>query len=347
MSSEGQQRNMPYKPSHHNVIHSPDPITGMSVTPLDDHGLAYPRNYLDTKMPGGDDDFGDGVSSMNTSNRGDNDEIKIFGISPSKGSSETDHSSPTVSEDLEIIQDHESKRCIPLWIRRAPYWLRIIFAGSLALLIGAAVLVGLGVGLSNDESSGVSQNVRSSTSQNTPTTELEFWGQPTMDTSTSDPIDWSQSIPETPPSSPQAKAPTAAPTGSQTNSPTKTHDPEVFTFYVTGGRYSDDEKALVPERLENLPKNMGTSFLLHIGDWNSPSGGCEEQMYQDANTLFSTSSVPVYMVPGDNEYNGKLNTPQRSLVDETLLNSHATQSSSVTQTVTIRILLSHTGENTS
>jgi hypothetical protein len=312
MSSEGQQSNMPYKPSHHNVIHRPDPITGISITPLDGHGLAYPSNYLDTKMPGGDDDYdyGDGVSSMNTSHRGDHDEIKIVGISPSNGSSATDHSSPANSEDLEIIQDHNSTRCIPLWIRRAPYWLRIIFAGSLALLIGAAVFVGLGVGLSDQESIDMSQNVRSPTSQNTPTTELEFWGNPNMDTSTSDPIDWSQSIPETPSSFPQAKPPTAAPIVSQTNLPTEIQDPEVFTFYVTGGRYSDEEKALVPERLENLPKNQGTSFLLHIGDWNSPSGGCEEQMYQDANTLFSASSVPVYMVPGDNEYNGKLNTPK-------------------------------------
>jgi hypothetical protein len=305
MSSEGQQSNMPYKPSHNNVIHKPDSITGISIAPLDGHSLVYPSNYLDTKMPGGgdddDDDYGDGVSSMNTSHRGDHDEIKIVGISPSKGSSETDHSSPAVSEDLEIFQDHKPTRCIPLWIRRAPYWLRIIFVGSLALLIAAVVLIGLGVGLSDQESSGMSQSVRSPTSQNTPTTELEFWGNP---------IDWSQSIPETPTSIPQAKPPTVAPIVSQTNSSTETQDPEVFTFYVTGGRYSDDEKALVPERLENLPKNKGTSFLLHIGDWNSPSGGCEEQMYQDVNTLFSTSSVPVFMVPGDNEYNGKLKAPQ-------------------------------------
>jgi hypothetical protein len=301
MSSEGQQSNMhnAYKPSHHNRIHSPDPITGISNTPLDGHNLNLPNNYSVTKIPVGDDDY-DGVSSMNTSHHGDHDKIKIVGISPTNDASSTDHSTPTVSEDLEIIQDHKSKRCIPLWIRRAPYWLRIMCIGSFAFLIGAAVIVGLGVGLSKDESSDVPQNVRSPTSQNNPTT----------DTLTSDAIDWSQSIPEPPPSPPPTNAPTVA-LGLQTNySPPETQNPEVFTFYVTGGRYSDDERALVPDRLENLPKNKGTSFLLHIGDWNSPSQGCGEQMYQDASTLFSTSSVPVYMVPGDNEYNGKLNATQ-------------------------------------
>lgn len=331
MSSEGLQSDTRtnYKPSHHNVIHSPDPITGISGTPLDGRSLDLPSNYLlDTKMPGGDDDYGDGVSSMNTSNhRGEHEinEIKIVGLSPTHDASITDHSSPVASEDLEIIQNHKSTRCIPLWIRRAPYWLRLIFICSLALLVAAAVFVGLGVGLSNKESSDVSQNVRSPTSQNNPTADLEFWGKPATDTLTSDPIDWSQSIPETPPSLPPTKAPTAATIVLQTNSPTETQDPEVFTFifYVAGGRLSDDERALVPERLKKLPKNMGASFLLHIGDWNSPSRGCEEQSYQDVNTLFSTSSVPVYMVPGDNEYNGKLNKSQRCLVDDTLLNSHA------------------------
>jgi hypothetical protein len=326
MSSEGegQQSNVrnAYKPSHHNVIHTPDPTTGISSTPLDGRSLVLP--------PVGDDDYGDGVSSMNTSHRGYPDEIKILGISPTNSASVTDNSSPANSEDLEIIQDHKSRRCIPLWIRRAPYWLRIMFVGSFALLVAAAVFVGLGVGLSKDESSDAPQNVRSPTSQNGLATELEFWGKPTTDTSTSDPIDWSQSIPETPPSLSPTKAPTVVPVVlqttslsptkaptvaqavSQTNSPTETQNLEVFTFYVTGGRYSYDDRALVPERLVNLPKNNGTSFLLHIGDWNSPSAGCTEEMYQEFNTLFSTSSVPVFMVPGDNEYNGKLNTSQIS-----------------------------------
>jgi hypothetical protein len=283
------------KPSNRNVLYSADPFTGSSVV---------------IKMPGGDG-YGDEVSSMNTSHRGDPEinEIKIVGRNPNSEYSVTDHSSPATSENLEIVQDHKSRRClslwrcicIPRWIRRAPYWLRVTFIGSLALLIAAAVLLGLGVGLSDQDSSKASQNVQSPTSQNNPTS--DFWG--TVDTSTSGP--------ETP-SLPQTEVPTVATfpvlQTNQTDPLTDTQDPEVFTFYVAGGRYSDDERALVPERLENLPNNMGTSFLLHIGDWNSPSGGCEEQSYQDANTLFSTSPVPVYMVPGDNEYNGKLNKPQ-------------------------------------
>jgi hypothetical protein len=364
-----------YKSSNSDVLYSPDPITGSSGISLDGQSLVLPdeSDYADTKMPV-TDDYGDEVSSFNTSLRGDQEieEIKMVGMRPTSDDSLTDHSSPSASEDLEIIQDHKSTSCLPLWIRGAPYWLRSIFIGSLALFIGAAVLVGLGVGLSKRESSSavVSQNNPTTefwwdptmdTSTSGPTT--DFLGDPTMDTSTSGPFEMSESMPETPPILPRTKVPTVAPTGvpsrepsdfpvsqtevptvaptgipsrepsafpvSQTKDPTgvpsrepsafpvlqtnpltETQDLEVFTFYVTGGRYSDDERAVVPDRLENLPNNMGTSFLLHIGDWNSPSGGCEEQSYQDANTLFRTSSVPVYFLPGDNEYNGTLNKPQ-------------------------------------
>lgn len=44
--------------------------------------------------------------------------------------------------------------------------------------------------------------------------------------------------------------------------------------------------------------------MIHLGDWNSPfATQCSEQSYQDVDALFSTSSVPVYFIPGDNEYN--------------------------------------------
>jgi hypothetical protein len=82
------------------------------------------------------------------------------------------------------------------------------------------------------------------------------------------------------------------------------HRTENFIFYVIGGRYLT-KKSFVPQRLES----QRIRELVSTAHWrlNSPSGGCEEQMYQDANTLFHPLQYHVYIVPGDNEYNGKLN----------------------------------------
>jgi hypothetical protein len=310
-TTEGLHGNMRivYEPSNGHLLYSPDPITGSSGISLDGESVVLPddNDYANIEMPAGSDIYGDDVSSMNTSHRGgqETNEIKNVGTNPTFDDGVTAHSSPANSEDLPSVEDRESKRCIPLWIRRAPYWLRVVFIGGLALLVAAAVLVGLGVGLSKQESNNASKNVQSPISFAAPTSPPTLAPSPLVPVSQKNPTE----VPTVAPTGIPSREPSAVPL-LQTNTPTETQDPEVFTFYVTGGRYSDDEIALVPERLENLPKNMGASFLLHLGDWNSPSEGCEEQSYQDANALFSTSSVPVYFVPGDNEYNGKLNKPQ-------------------------------------
>ena len=47
--------------------------------------------------------------------------------------------------------------------------------------------------------------------------------------------------------------------------------------------------------------------MFHLGDWNSPfATSCNEASFQVVDELFQNSPVPVYFVPGDNEYNGTL-----------------------------------------
>lgn len=84
------------------------------------------------------------------------------------------------------------------------------------------------------------------------------------------------------------------------------YDPFVTTFFVTGGRFTNEALEQVPEQLRTLPVRGGTSFLVHLGDWNSPyATKCDRQSYKDVDDLFSNSSIPVYFVPGDNDFNGK------------------------------------------
>mmetsp|Transcript_4098 Transcript_4098/g.6852 ORF Transcript_4098/g.6852 Transcript_4098/m.6852 type:complete len:226 (-) Transcript_4098:112-789(-) len=51
--------------------------------------------------------------------------------------------------------------------------------------------------------------------------------------------------------------------------------------------------------------------MVHLGDWNSPfSTECDEESYQQVSLLYEASAVPVYFIPGDNEYNDCPNIDQ-------------------------------------
>jgi hypothetical protein len=120
-------------------------------------------------------------------------------------------------------------------------------------------------------------------------------------------------------------------TNSTTNGTTSTIDWSALlrtSFGVTAGRYPDELAAIVPDLLPNFTstRTINTAyvpgqttaeggemadveswpqFLLHLGDWNSPAyTNCGEAAYEGIAEMFSTSTVPVYFVPGDNEYNG-------------------------------------------
>lgn len=95
------------------------------------------------------------------------------------------------------------------------------------------------------------------------------------------------------------------------NQDSEPYDEFVTTFFVTGGRFTNDALAQIPNQLRTLPVRGGTSFLVHLGDWNSPyATRCDEQSYQDVQALFSNSSIPVYFIPGDNDFNDCPNPEQ-------------------------------------
>jgi len=75
-------------------------------------------------------------------------------------------------------------------------------------------------------------------------------------------------------------------------------------FFVAGGLFAGETLRRLPDELSNLPNIDGNTVLFHLGDWNAPSQTeCQESAYSDIATLFSNSSLPVYFIVGDNEFN--------------------------------------------
>ena len=95
---------------------------------------------------------------------------------------------------------------------------------------------------------------------------------------------------------------TAIPTVVPTVSPTLS----TVNFFVMGGRFDGEEDvSALTDGLQSLPVMDDNTVLFHLGDWNSPyATSCEEDSFITNVGIYNQSSVPVYFVPGDNEYNG-------------------------------------------
>ena len=240
----------------------------------------------------------------------------------------------------------EKRRCVPLWLIRAPYWLKLAIVVATALLTAAIVFVGVSTWwvVSNDDSGDHPQKVHIYDDPKLPPSAYDYYqpeDPPISAPVVSPPVDEdATAAPVTPTNRPQrtqrptpsptispTKAPVAeteapvavtntlsptkatlAPTSSPTSSPSsaQTSAPTqgTFTFYVTAGRFIDDALEALPEQLPTLPTDDPNSMLVHLGDWNSPAAtSCVEQTYMQIDDIYRTSSLPVYFVVGDNEYN--------------------------------------------
>jgi hypothetical protein len=250
-----------------------------------------------------------------------------------------DYKPPAPENDKEIDDDC-TQYCCPVWIRRAPSWLKYVLVASVLIILGSMTLLGLGIWglMSNDENKSYDgsdedfdryrattmlpthappTNVAPSvvlTPTLTPTLEPtqpvkdQPTTQPSKETKTRKP---KQSDPTTAPVV-NTVEPTEEPTAFPTSSPTFTPAMPVnsTSFVVTGGRYGADTRQDLAQLLSSMPTDgKKTNFVLfHLGDWNSPSTtNCAEYAYTDTASDFSDSSMPVYFVVGDNEYNGTLN----------------------------------------
>mmetsp|Transcript_3495 Transcript_3495/g.7938 ORF Transcript_3495/g.7938 Transcript_3495/m.7938 type:complete len:451 (+) Transcript_3495:58-1410(+) len=112
----------------------------------------------------------------------------------------------------------------------------------------------------------------------------------------------SSSIPSDMPSDMPSLTPSSAPT----MNPTGTYKDKVETiFYAIGDvPYNDLEKVQLRDRMINLPQDG--EFLVHLGDIRSGkkrTEPCRLEQYQQVRDLLLQSKIPVFIIPGDNEWN--------------------------------------------
>lgn len=84
---------------------------------------------------------------------------------------------------------------------------------------------------------------------------------------------------------------------------TQSREPETpVTFYVMGDvPYKPAEDVLLPEQITKLPDDA--EFVVHVGDIKAGSTPCHEGVYQKVAGMLAKSNVPVFIIPGDNEWN--------------------------------------------
>jgi hypothetical protein len=80
----------------------------------------------------------------------------------------------------------------------------------------------------------------------------------------------------------------------------------LVTFYAMGDvPYAPGEDVLLPQQVAKLPKDG--EFVIHVGDIKSGKTACDEAVYQKVSGILGKSVPPVFIIPGDNEWNDCMN----------------------------------------
>ena len=83
--------------------------------------------------------------------------------------------------------------------------------------------------------------------------------------------------------------------------PTKNVQNQI-TFYAMGDvPYTPEEDIQLPGQIAQLPSNAG--FVVHLGDIKGGAAPCHEEIYFKVARMLSKATSPVFIIPGDNEWN--------------------------------------------
>ena len=76
----------------------------------------------------------------------------------------------------------------------------------------------------------------------------------------------------------------------------------LVTFYAMGDvPYAPAEDLKLPQQITDLPTDA--EFVIHVGDIKRGAAPCDENVYQKVSGMLSKSKSPVFIIPGDNEWN--------------------------------------------
>ena len=76
----------------------------------------------------------------------------------------------------------------------------------------------------------------------------------------------------------------------------------LVSFCVMGDvPYEKYEDVLLPLQIEALPRDI--PFVVHVGDIKRGGKPCNEAVYAKVSGMLAKSRAPVFIIPGDNEYN--------------------------------------------
>eukprot|EP00970_Alexandrium_tamarense_P010515 scaffold2159_cov200-Alexandrium_tamarense.AAC.1 len=116
---------------------------------------------------------------------------------------------------------------------------------------------------------------------------------------------WTASNSNTPTTSPAS--PTSNPSSSPTSPPSVSPTPDTTTtFYIMADApYTEAERnGIMQKVVDGVPPD--SEFLIHLGDLQYVEDDkCEEWVYKIASDILKRSKVPVFVLPGDNDMNGK------------------------------------------
>lgn len=236
-------------------------------------------------------------------------------------------------KDANKKQQQHRNSVIPIWIQQAPRKLKIVILLVFVLLIVAIVI--LSAALRDQKNNNSNSSNTSVALQN----QHNNRGQGNGDKNTDSDLTVPPQIPKTTerPNNnviqtmipvtgmngtiiPSLTPLSPVPTSTYTMGPTDPIDEETTVVYFMSGPYkqwnvlepgmktnatttNDASYSYVatPKELSRIPSRGGSSFMVHLGDWNSPNNTkCDETTYTDVTQYFSNSSVPVYFVLGDN-----------------------------------------------
>ncbi len=73
-------------------------------------------------------------------------------------------------------------------------------------------------------------------------------------------------------------------------------------FYAMGDvPYKPEEDVLLPRQIAQIPDDA--QFVVHVGDIKSGSAPCDKAVYQKVSGMLRKTVAPVFIIPGDNEWN--------------------------------------------